>query len=69
MPSLDGYSLNEKIDKVHEEIKGELLLLRNEFTELYAYMKKYNAIKDVKVKIEEKKKPVEKVLEVTESEE
>ena len=39
MPSLDGYSLNEKIDKLHLEVKEEIVRLREDFTELYKYMK------------------------------
>ena len=67
MASLDGYSINKKIDDVRDDLKAELLKLRNEFTDLYAYMKKYNTIKAVPKKTPKPK--VEKVLETTESEE
>jgi len=61
MPSLDGYSLNEEMQKIRTELKEELLTLRNEFTDLYAYMKKKDATKKVV------KKKAKKVSEVTES--
>lgn len=60
MPSLDGYSLNEEIKKVREELKTELLSLRNEFTDLYRFIKKSEEV----VKPTAKKK-VKKVLEPT----
>lgn len=70
MASLDGYSLNKKVDEIREELKAELLKLRIEFTELYAYMKKVNTIKEEATKVVKapaKKKIEKKVLEVTES--
>ena len=52
MPSLDGYSLNEKIDKVHLEVKEEIVRLREDFTELYKYMKE---LRDREAKVEASK--------------
>ena len=52
MPSLDGYSLNEKIDKLYLEVKEELVRLREDFTELYKYMKE---LRDREAKVEAKK--------------
>ena len=49
MPSLDGYSLNEKIDKLHLEVKEEIVRLREDFTELYKYMKE---LRDREAKVE-----------------
>jgi len=60
MPSLDGYSLNEKIDKLHLEIKEEVVKLREEFTALYKYIKD-SQIKEPKVEakseVKQKAKP------------
>ena len=63
MPSLDGYSLNEKIDKLHLEVKEDIVRLREEFTELYKYMKelrdkenRVEAKKEVKSKASKKEK-------------
>ena len=38
MPSLDGYSLNEEIKKLREEVFKELTQQREAFTELYKYL-------------------------------
>lgn len=53
MPSLDGYSLNEKMDTLHLEVKEEIVKLREEFTELYKYMKE---LRDKDTKVEANKK-------------
>ena len=52
MPSLDGYSLNEKMDKLHLEVKEDIVRLREEFTELYKYMKE---LRDKESRVEAKK--------------
>ena len=52
MPSLDGYSLNEKIDKLHLEVKEDIVRLREEFTELYKYMQE---LRDKEARVEAKK--------------
>ena len=56
MPSLDGYSLNEKIDKLHLEVKEEIVRLREDFTELYKYMKELRD-KEIKVEVKKEAKP------------
>jgi len=56
MPSLDGYSLNEKIDKLHLEVKEEIVRLREDFTELYKYMKESQQ-KEIKVEGKKEAKP------------
>ena len=63
MPSLDGYSLNEKIDKLHLEVKEDIVRLREEFTELYKYMQelrdkesRVEANKEAKAKTNKKEK-------------
>ena len=38
MPSLDGYSLNEEIQKIRKEVFEELAKTREAFGELYKYM-------------------------------
>ena len=53
MPSLDGYSLNEKIDSLHLEVKEDIAKLREEFTDLYKYMKE---LRDKETKVEANKK-------------
>ena len=40
MPSLDGYSLNEEIKKLRQEVFEELAKQREAFTELYGYLSK-----------------------------
>ena len=65
MPSLDGYSLNEEIKRIRAELKTELLELRNEFTDLYNWMKKAEEAKKATPKPVKKK--VKKVLETTAS--
>ena len=52
MPSLDGYSLNEKIDKLYLEVKEDIVRLREEFTELYKYMQE---LRDKESRVEAKK--------------
>ena len=38
MPSLDGYSLNEEIQKLRKDIYEELSSMRESFKELYGYI-------------------------------
>jgi len=40
MPSLDGYSLNEEIKKLREDVYAELSSMRESFQELYGYIAK-----------------------------
>ena len=35
MPSLDGYSLNQKIDQTYDEVKADILQLQKDFHRLY----------------------------------
>ena len=57
MPSLDGYSLNEKIDRLNLEVREEIVMLREDFTELYKYIKE---LKDKEAKVEESKEAKQK---------
>jgi hypothetical protein len=58
MASLDGHSLNQKIDKLHSEIVKEIEDMQMAFGQLYSYLKdlevKYN--KPVKKKKAKPKK-------------
>ena len=35
MPSLDGYSLNQKIDALHEDVQAQIDQLKKDFHNLY----------------------------------
>ena len=59
MPSLDGYSLNEKMDKNFNRVDAEIKELRNkveleinnirlEFNELTSYVKSIKQVKEIK---------------------
>ena len=48
MASLDGYSLNEKIDRHHREVKEELAKMKVMFSELYGYIAKMESVKTSK---------------------
>jgi len=47
--SLDGWSLNNKVDKVRDELQGEIQELKMNFAALYEYLKRMEA-KDEKPK-------------------
>tara|TARA_R110002051_G_scaffold117173_2_gene190790 strand:- start:554 stop:730 length:177 start_codon:yes stop_codon:yes gene_type:complete len=53
MPSLDGYSLNQKMDRLHEDVQSQIDQLKIDFHNLYEEIKK---IKPQKVS----KKPIKK---------
>ena len=40
MPSLDGYSLNEKMDRLHDDVKAQIEQLQKDFHNLYNMMDK-----------------------------
>ena len=40
MPSLDGYSLNEKMDKLHDDVQCQIDQLKVDFHNLYEELKK-----------------------------
>ena len=46
MPSLDGYSLNEKIDTLHEGISSEIEQLQKDFHNLYSMMEEVRCINE-----------------------
>ena len=65
MPSLDGYSLNEKMDRLYEEIQAQIEQLQKDFHNLYNYMQKMEGKLDAKStkKSSKVKKTKEKSLE------
>ena len=65
MASLDGYSLNKKIDELREEIMEEMYHMREEFTDIYKYLDDMEKKKPKAKKIVKKKE--KKVSEATES--
>ena len=58
MPSLDGYSLNEEIKKLRQEVFEELATQREAFSELYKFLSKMEQ-KEPK-KTSSKKKTIKK---------
>ena len=40
MPSLDGYSLNEKMDRLHDDVRAQIEQLQKDFHNLYSMMEK-----------------------------
>lgn len=46
MSSLDGYSLNEKIDTLHETVSSEIEQLQKDFHNLYSMMEEMKDKKD-----------------------
>jgi len=45
--SLDGWSLNNKVDKVREELTGEIQELKMNFAALYEYLKRMEQKKEM----------------------
>ena len=60
MPSLDGYSLNEKMDKEFKDIKHEIEVLKfrieTEMREIREKFTELSLIKEVKSSVKESKK-------------
>ena len=68
MPSLDGYSLNKKIDQTYEEVRTDITQLQKDFHRLYQMLsdmkdngggKNEKASKKPKAKKETKKEVAE----------
>lgn len=55
--TLDGWSLNNKIDKLRNEITQEMRELKIQFAMLYDYLKQSQVIEDQKTK-KKTKKPI-----------
>ena len=47
MPSLDGYSLNEKMDRLNDDVKAQIEQLQKDFHNLYSMINKMKEKKDV----------------------
>ena len=60
MPSLDGYSLNKKMDNLHEDVQSQIDQLKVDFHNLYEEIKKVKPQKTPKkaAKKEPKKEAV-----------
>ena len=58
MTSLDGWSLNEKIQKLQEEVRADIRDLKIQFSLLYEYLKETEKVPSISKK--KKKKPVQK---------
>jgi hypothetical protein len=62
MPSLDGYSLNKKMDTLHEDVQGQIDQLKVDFHNLYEEIKKLKPKKTTK-KVAKKEPKKEAVIE------
>ena len=51
MASLDGHSLNVKIDRIHKETQEELAKMKVMFSELYGYIAKMESVKTSKKEV------------------
>ena len=65
MPSLDGYSLNQKIDQTYNEVRADITQLQKDFHKLYQKLSDRKENKGEKVE-KAKKKPKAKKAEVAE---
>ena len=62
MPSLDGYSLNKKMDTLHEDVQSQIDQLKVDFHNLYEEIKKVKPQKAAK-KVAKKESKKEAVIE------
>jgi outer membrane murein-binding lipoprotein Lpp len=71
MPSLDGYSLNQKIDRLNDDVQAQIDQLKKDFHNLYSYIKKLEEpkveekVKRAKSKTAKKEKAVDKKSKAT----
>jgi hypothetical protein len=63
MPSLDGYSLNEKMDRLHDDIKAQIEQLQQDFHNLYNMMDKMKEKSDEKASKKSTKKAKKESIE------
>ena len=61
MPSLDGYSLNEKMDRLHDDVSAQIEQLQKDFHNLYSYIKNIEEKANEKPKAKKITKTKEKV--------
>lgn len=57
MPSLDGYSLNQKMDALHEDVQAQIDQLQKDFHNLYNMMDKMKEKKNAVQKTSKKSSP------------
>ena len=60
MPSLDGYSLNEKMDRLNDDVKAQIEQLQKDFHNLYNMMDKMKEKNDGLQKSSTKKSSTKK---------
>ena len=63
MPSLDGYSLNEKMDRLHDDVKAQIEQLQKDFHNLYNMLDKMKEKKHEKARKESPKETKKESLE------
>ena len=67
MPSLDGYSLNQKMDRLHDDVKAQIEQLQRDFHNLYNMMdqmkEKYDGLQKSSTKKGNAKKAKKEVSE------
>ena len=62
MPSLDGYSLNKKIDQTYDEVRADIVQLQKDFHRLYQMLTDMKDTKGVKVEKANKKPKAKKAI-------
>tara|TARA_R110001583_G_scaffold70689_2_gene199803 strand:- start:418 stop:621 length:204 start_codon:yes stop_codon:yes gene_type:complete len=63
MPSLDGYSLNEKMDRLHDDVQAQIEQLQKDFHNLYNMLDKMKEKPHEKARKESPKKTKKESLE------
>ena len=62
MPSLDGYSLNQKIDQTYDEVRADITQLQKDFHRLYQMLTDMKDTKGAKVEEASKKPKAKKAI-------
>ena len=62
MPSLDGYSLNQKIDQTYDEVRADIIQLQKDFHRLYQMLTDMKDTKGAKVEKASKKPKAKKAI-------
>ena len=62
MPSLDGYSLNQKIDQTYDEVRADIVQLQKDFHRLYQMLTDMKDTKGAKVEKASKKPKAKKAI-------
>ena len=66
MPSLDGYSLNQKIDQTYDEVRADITQLQKDFHRLYQMLSDMKDNKGEKVEKTSKVSKAKKAKKVPE---